>query len=376
MSTPIPRWRGFNITDLFSTSSRWKEFFPIDDGHVAEQDFEMIRELGFNFVRIPMSYFFFGKGAYARTPDPDRLVLLDRAVELGQKYGIHVMPGFHRAPGYCVTAGSQFDTPEKGNLFGEGEDLQDFLVWWRTLAERYADVPREDLSFNLVNEPFNIPDDLFERTFTPVIEAIEKISPQRLIQVEGSFAIEGAGSGVVDLNDPGEMSGTTIALRPAPASIATRDNVVNSVHLYHPFALTHYECPWAESLVSDEFEPPTWPYQATLKPGVDRKLTGEDAKRWDKEALRDLLKGYLDLSAAGYKVHVGEMGAYSKVAHDVYLDYARDVVSLLDQYGLGFAMWNFRGPFGVMDTGRTDAPAEEFHGHQLDRELADVLLGA
>lgn len=359
MTTTIPRWRGFNILDLFSTSVRWKEFFPMGDGVFSEEDFVMIKELGFNFVRVPMSYLYLGTGAYGRTPDPERFALLDRAIELGQKYGIHVMPGFHRAPGYCVTSASQFDTPEKGFLFTDDEELADFINWWRTIAERYADVPRDALSFNLVNEPMNIDDETYERTFLPVIEAIEAANPERLIQVEGSFVWEGS----------------SITLRPAPASIAHRDNVVNSVHLYHPMTLTHYECPWATGMISEDLEAPTWPLEPTLKPGVDRVLTGDDAKRWDKEALRELLRPYLDLSEAGHKVHVGEMGAYSKVAHDVYLAYAKDVVELLDEYGLGYAMWNFRGPFGVVDTGRTDAPAEEFHGHELDRALADILAG-
>lgn len=362
MATPIPRWRGFNIVDLFSTSVRWKEFFPMADGLIAEEDFIMIKELGFNFVRIPMSYLFFGTGAHGRTPDPARLGLLDRAVEFGQTHGIHVMPAFHRAPGYCVTAGSPFDFPEKGNLFTDDEELHDFTLWWRTLAERYADVGSEALSFDLLNEPFNVDDATFERTFLPSIEAIEQVSPQRLIHVEGSYMVDFA-----------TMSAT---LQPAPASISTRDNVVNSVHLYHPFTLTHYECPWAEELVSSDLEPPTWPYQPTLKAGVDRVLSDSEAMRWDKEALRAELKPYLDLADAGHKVHVGEMGAYSKIPHGAYLDYTRDVVSLLNEYGIGYAMWNFRGPFGVVDTGRTDAPSEPFHGHQLDRGLVDVLRGA
>ena len=362
MTTTIPRWRGFNVLDLFSTSVRWKEFFPMDEGRFSEDDFVMIKELGFNFVRVPMSYFYLGTGPYARTPDPKRLGLLDQAVDLGQKYGIHVMPGFHRAPGYCVTSASQFDTPEKGNLFTDDEELADFVTWWRTLAERYADVPREALSFNLVNEPVNIDDATFERTFLPAIEAIEAVSPDRLIQVEGSFQFDGA----------------TVSLVPAPSSIAHRDNVVNSVHLYHPLQLTHHECPWTDEsgVVSSDLEAPRWPYQATLKRGAQRELAGDDAKRWDKEALRGLLQPYLDLSVAGYKVHVGEMGAYTGVRHDVYLAYAKDVVSLLDEYGLGYALWNFRGPFGVVDTGRTDAEAEDFHGHQLDRTLADIMLGS
>lgn len=53
----------------------------------------------------------------------------------------------------------------------------------------------------------------------------------------------------------------------------------------------------------------------------------------------------------------------------------RDVAALLGEYRIGFAMRNFRGSFGVLDTGRSDVAGEEFHGHQLDRPLADAQPG-
>ena len=36
-------------------------------------------------------------------------------------------------------------------------------------------------------------------------------------------------------------------------------------------------------------------------------------------------------------------------------------------------MWNFRGPFGILDSGRRDVQYEEFEGHKLDRKLLELL---
>jgi endoglucanase len=36
-------------------------------------------------------------------------------------------------------------------------------------------------------------------------------------------------------------------------------------------------------------------------------------------------------------------------------------------------MWNFRGPFGVLDSGREDAAYENFKGHKLDRAMLELL---
>ena len=50
-----------------------------------------------------------------------------------------------------------------------------------------------------------------------------------------------------------------------------------------------------------------------------------------------------------------------------------DVVDILRGHGIGYAMWNFRGEFGVMDSGRTDVEYEDWFGHKLDRKLLELM---
>jgi len=45
----------------------------------------------------------------------------------------------------------------------------------------------------------------------------------------------------------------------------------------------------------------------------------------------------------------------------------------LTSHNIGFALWNLRGAFGVVDSGRVDAQYEDFHGHKLDRKLLDLM---
>jgi endoglucanase len=42
--------------------------------------------------------------------------------------------------------------------------------------------------------------------------------------------------------------------------------------------------------------------------------------------------------------------------------------------GLGWALWNLRGSFGILDSHRSDVDYEDFHGHKLDRKMLNVLL--
>ena len=45
----------------------------------------------------------------------------------------------------------------------------------------------------------------------------------------------------------------------------------------------------------------------------------------------------------------------------------------MESLNIGWALWNFRGGFGILDAGRADAPCEDWHGHRLDRAMLDLL---
>jgi aryl-phospho-beta-D-glucosidase BglC (GH1 family) len=77
--------------------------------------------------------------------------------------------------------------------------------------------------------------------------------------------------------------------------------------------------------------------------------------------------------AAGIGVFVGEFGCYNKTPHDVALRWLEDSLANWQQAGWGWALWNFRGPFGILDSGREDVEYEDFHGHKLDRKMLALL---
>jgi endoglucanase len=49
------------------------------------------------------------------------------------------------------------------------------------------------------------------------------------------------------------------------------------------------------------------------------------------------------------------------------------VLEILTPHNIGYALWNLRGSFGIVDSGRTDVIYEEWHGHQLDRAFLKLL---
>jgi hypothetical protein len=86
-----------------------------------------------------------------------------------------------------------------------------------------------------------------------------------------------------------------------------------------------------------------------------------------------MIKPWQQAEAAGIGVVVGEFGCYNKTPHDVALRWLEDSLANWQEAGWGWAMWNFRGSFGILDSGRKDVEYEDFHGHKLDRKMLELL---
>jgi hypothetical protein len=72
-------------------------------------------------------------------------------------------------------------------------------------------------------------------------------------------------------------------------------------------------------------------------------------------------------------VHCGELGCYRATPSEVALAWLGDVLEVLESEDIGWALWNLRGDFGVLDSGRSDVPYEDWHGHRLDRRMLALL---
>ena len=137
---------------------------------------------------------------------------------------------------------------------------------------------------------------------------------------------------------------------------------VQSTRGYDPMSLTHYTATWVPKDEFETFNYPTWP------------LKGDDGKLWDKAALKvKLIESWQPLIDKGSSVHVGEWGCFNKTPHDVMLRWMKDILSLWKEAGWGYAMWNLKGSFGVLNSEREDVKYEDYKGHKLDREMLELL---
>lgn len=339
----LPRWRGFNLQYLYRSGG---------EPNLPDEDhFRWIAGWGFDFVRIPMSYRNWlqrkSRAHELITPedafaiDESVLAHVDDIVTYGQRHGLHVCLSFHHAPGYRVGKNVQ----EPFVLWRDRAAVEAFTFHWDLFARRYRDVPTDRLSFNLFNEAPWPNDDfngaVYRHAVTPAIEAIRRSRADRLIIADG------AGAGNLSVPELAPLG------------------VHQSVHCYIPGNLSHYRVDWMKERT--DWPEPRWPG------AVD-----DAGYHWDRERLALYYSPWRDLLARGIGVHMGETGGSHRAPAPILRAWLGDVLGVCRDLGIGFALWDFLGAskFGILDTERADVAYEDWYGHQLDRQMLELLQRA
>ena len=221
--------RGFNLQGMYKQA--WEGFH---DGY-AEADFALLADLGFNTVRLPLDYLTYADVRDWRLFYEDALQKIDRGIELGQQYGIHVVLNLHGAPGYSAHGEQDQYIPEAQDvsLWSDPDAQAAFVAHWRMFAGRYAQIPPSYLSFNLVNEPSGVDEATYLEVMGPAIDAIHEVTPDREITLDG---LDFGRELLATLDEP---------------------TIGQSIHVYDPFTLTHWGADWVSG--AEAWPEPTWP---------------------------------------------------------------------------------------------------------------------
>lgn len=319
---------GFNMLWMFSHGYAEKK-----GPDLRQLDF--IAKNGFNFIRVPLDYRFWTpeEGDY-QNPDESVLAMIDTYLSACRERGLHMSLNIHRAPGYCINK-----PPERHNLWTDKAAQDGFAFLWEYFAKKYKSIANEHLSFDLLNEPPDPGENGFtrkrhEKVMRQTISAIRAIDPAREIVLNG---ICGGSDAIPELSDTG---------------------TIHSGRGYTPFTVSHHRAEWVSGY---EWQTPSWPCT-------------EEGERWNKEALREHYRPWRDVEAKGVKIHMGEFGCYNKTPNDVALAWLSDLLGVWHEFGWGYALWNFAGPFGVVDHKRPGAKFEKIDGFNIDRALWELLL--
>lgn len=346
INNPLPAWKGFNLLDFYSPDPARNQ------RTTTEEHFKWMQDWGFDFIRIPIAYPCYLNIDRTKNIAPEDVYKInnkgvddiDALVQMAHKYNMHVSVNLHRAPGYCINSGFY----EPFNLWKDESAQNAFYYHWSMWADRYKNTSNKLISFDLVNEPSMredmndqhsarspVPGDVYRKVAKGAADAIRKVKPDAIVIADGN---NGGSNVIPELTDL---------------------NIAQSCRAYHPGQISHYKAPWANKDTSN-LPDPKWPGQVG-----DKYLS--------RPMLDDFYKPWIELVNKGVGVHCGEGGCWKRTPHDVFIAWFTDVTDILSSNKIGFALWNFIGDFGILNSGRTDVAYEDWHGYKLDKKLLDLI---
>lgn len=298
------------------------------DRFMDAQDIALIARLGFDNIRIPIDAAALDKYPHnAEGFSTEFIGRVDHAVDAALANGLAVQIDLHPEDGY------------KQQLRNGDDSVDRLAMLWRRLAAHYAGRDPERVFFEILNEP-----EVYDRyrwagIQTRIAAAIRAAAPRNTIIATGpNYA-----------NLPDLLAFAPIA----------DGNVIYTFHFYEPHEFTHQGATWGLSWWSYTHGiayPPNDAAMQALLPQVpdlvDRySLENYWLDRWDGRHIRMLID---EAAAWAHQYNVplicNEFGVYRNNSDAVSrINWLRDVRTALEADGIGWAMWEYRGGFGLVN---------------------------
>jgi endoglucanase len=331
--------RGTNISHWLSQSQRRGEerraFF-------TEEDVILIDRLGYDHLRLPVDeeQLWDESGR----PHEEAFSLLDSALDWAAARGLPVIVDLHIIRSHHFNEG---DRP----LWTDPAAQERFLELWRELSDRLRDRPNDQVAYELMNEAVAEDPEDWNRLVARAHEVVREREQERTIVIGSNRwqQVETFDQLRIPEGDP---------------------NILLSFHLYTPMALTHYGAGWTK--VGEYEGPVRYPGVVVDEDdlaGLPDDLAGaiRDGRGlyFDRTVLEEKLAKPLALARErGLPLYCGEWGALPSTPRADRLRWYRDFRSVLERNGIGWAHWDYKGGFGVVDGDRN-----------IHVDLAHALLG-
>lgn len=267
-----------------------------DEARMRGKHFRLIRDAGFNSVRIALHPF--RDEAMAREYKlSDRwLEVLDWAIEQSLDNGLTAIIDFH-----------EFIAMGRAPL----ENREKFLSFWEQISTRYRNYLDEVL-FELLNEPNGkLTPELWNNFLEEALNIVRERNPERTVIVGPAFW-------------------NNINLLDKLVLPEEDRNIIVTVHYYEPMDFTHQGAKWAGR---------------ENKIGVEWKGTDED-----KKTILDAFNRAQSWAEKHNRpIFLGEFGVYDKAPIESRIRYLSFVARLAESMGWSWAYWQFDSDFILYD---------------------------
>lgn len=167
----------------FGYEERQRLYTLFRDNWIKERDWDMLRRLNLNLVRLPFIYSVVEDEKHPRQLRADAWKYLDNAIEQAEKRGMYVILDLHGAVGSqgwehhsgCAGRNQYWDTPE----------YQERTIWlWQQIAARYKD--RSAVAgYSILNEPWGTTPENLTVVMGTLYKAIRAIDQHHVIILPG-----------------------------------------------------------------------------------------------------------------------------------------------------------------------------------------------
>ena len=264
---------------------------------IKDEYFRIIREAGFDTVRIPIRWSAHAEDDPPYKIDDEFFMRVDWVVNKSLEQGLITIINIHHYE----------------------EIMQDpaghkkrFLAFWSQISEHYKDYP-ENLYFELLNEPHGrLTGKVWNEILAEAIRIIRATNPSRKIIVGPANwnGINGLDSLIIPENN---------------------ENIIVTFHFYTPFEFTHQGAEWIHP-----------------SPPVGKKWIGTDAERSQITSLLDTAVKW-SKEHGNIPLFLGEFGAYCKADMDSRVRWTYLVAREAERRGIPWCYWEFCAGFGAYD---------------------------
>jgi aryl-phospho-beta-D-glucosidase BglC (GH1 family) len=319
--------RGINASEWFAQvydkRGYTKEHFQ---NWTNTEDIALIKSMGFDHVRLSVNPQPMMADHRPEEISAEYLGYLDSAVKMILDHGLAVVIDLHPESDF------------KARLAKDDTFVQEFSDFWRALARHYSSWDADRVFFEILNEP-----ELSDRfrwygVQAKLAAAIREGAPQQTIIATGArWSDDDELVFIEPLRDP---------------------DVIYNFHFYEPHIFTHqgatwgtYFWHWVKGLHYPSSPEAAAKTAAGVADAVDRLAViryGQD--HWDAARIDAEVSQVADWAGKrGVSVVCNEFGVYRAYAepHDREA-WIHDVRAALEQHGMGWAMWDYSGSFGLV----------------------------
>lgn len=318
--------RGINLGGWIS---QYRRGLKAGDSHfdtfVTEKDIEQIAGWGLDHVRLPVDYMIFESDGNPGVYDELGLSRVDDCIDWCKKYGLNLILDLHHAPGFS------FFTLDKNTLFTDKNMQERMINIWVNFAKRYIN-ERDNIAFELINEIVEPDSSRWNALAGRIAGKIREIDKTRVILIGGN-----------SYNAVSELKNIAI--------IKNDDYIVYNFHFYEPMLLTHQMAGWNKANMEygqRPLYPAVFPKVAEFLdkfPQYKSWLEKFDGLYVDIECLKEFLKPALEFikNNPGKLLYCGEYGVIDSTDLRSRINWHRDFNNLMDEYGIGRAVWSYKG---------------------------------